>query len=65
MALETMFRIYCLQNWFNLSDRQMEAALYELESMRRFAGFSGVTDGDHATEFPASIGAARIDGGIA
>jgi IS5 family transposase len=43
MALETMFRIYCLQNWFNLSDRQMEDALYEIESMRRFAGFSGVT----------------------
>ena len=38
-----MFRIYCLQNWFNLSDRQMEGALYEIESMRRFAGFGGVT----------------------
>lgn len=45
MALRSMFRIYCLQNWFNLSDRQMEDALYEIESMRRFAGFSGVTDG--------------------
>lgn len=44
MALGSMFRIYCLQNWFNLSDRQMEDALYEIESMRRFAGFSGVTD---------------------
>ncbi|MDE2389527.1 MAG: IS5 family transposase [Betaproteobacteria bacterium] len=44
MVLESMFRIYCLQNWFNLSDRQMEDALYEIESMRRFAGFSGVTD---------------------
>jgi IS5 family transposase len=39
-----MLRIYCMQNWFNLSDRQMEDALYEIESMRRFAGFSGVTD---------------------
>lgn len=44
MALGNMFRIYCMQNWFNLSDRQMEDALYEIESMRRFAGFSGVTD---------------------
>ena len=44
MALGNMFRIYCLQNWFNLSDRQMEDALYEIESMRWFAGFSGVTD---------------------
>ena len=44
MALASMLRIYCMQNWFNLSDRQMEDALYEIESMRRFAGFSGVTD---------------------
>ena len=43
MALGNMFRLYCLQNWFNLSDRQMKDALYEIESMRRFAGFSGVT----------------------
>ncbi|MDE2389839.1 MAG: transposase, partial [Betaproteobacteria bacterium] len=26
MALGSMFRIYCLQNWFSLSDRQMEDA---------------------------------------
>jgi transposase, IS5 family len=44
MGLASMFRIYCMQNWFNLSDRQMEDALYEIESMRRFAGFGGVTD---------------------
>jgi IS5 family transposase len=43
MALESMLRIYCAQNWFNFSDRQMEDALYEIESLRRFAGFSGVT----------------------
>ena len=42
--LGSMLRIYCMQNWFNLSDRQMEDALYEIESMRRFAGFSSVTD---------------------
>ena len=30
-----MFRIYCLQNWFNFSDRQMEDTLYEIDSMRR------------------------------
>ena len=44
MVLESMLRIYCMQNWFNLSDRQMEDALYEIESMRRFAGFGGVTE---------------------
>lgn len=44
MAMGSMFRIYCMQNWLNLSGRQMEDALYEIESMRWFAGFSGVTD---------------------
>ena len=44
MVLESMLRIYCMQNWVNLSDRQMEDALYEIESMRRFAGFGGVTE---------------------
>src|SRR6202011_3608002 len=34
--------IYFLQQWFALSDRQMEDALYDIESMRRFAGFSNV-----------------------
>ena len=43
MTLESMLRIYCAQNWFNYSDRQREDALYEIESLRRFSGFSGVT----------------------
>jgi len=29
-----------MQQWFALSDRQMEDALYDIESVRRFAGFS-------------------------
>lgn len=44
MPLASMFRIYCLQQWFNFSDRQMEDALYEIDSVRRFAGFASVTD---------------------
>jgi IS5 family transposase len=44
MPLESMFRIYCMQNWFSYSDRQMEDALYEIENIRRFAGFSMVSD---------------------
>jgi len=43
MGLEAMLRIYCMQQWFNFSDRQMEDALYEIESVRRFAGFNRVT----------------------
>lgn len=38
-ALEKMLRVYCLQQWFALSDPALEEALYDSESMRRFAGF--------------------------
>jgi transposase, IS5 family len=36
--LELMLRVYFLQQWFNLSDPQAEESLYDIESMRRFAG---------------------------
>ena len=36
--LEVMLRIHCMQLFYNLSDPGMEDALYEIESMRRFAG---------------------------
>ena len=36
--LPRMLRIYFMQQWFNLSDPGMEDALYDSESMRRFAG---------------------------
>ena len=36
-SLERMLRIYFLQQWFNLSDPQAEDAIYDSESMRRFA----------------------------
>jgi len=38
MPQERMLRIYFMQQWFNLSDPAMEDALYDSESMRRFAG---------------------------
>lgn len=38
--LEVMLRIHCLQLFYNLSDPAMEDSLYEIESMRRFAGLS-------------------------
>src|SRR5436309_15806309 len=38
LGLEKMLRIYFLQQWFNLSDPQAEDAIYDSESMRRFAG---------------------------
>jgi len=36
-GMEKMLRIYFLQQWFNLSDPQAEDAIYDSESMRRFA----------------------------
>jgi IS5 family transposase len=38
MRLGMMLRIYYMQQWFNLSDPGMEDALYDSDSMRRFAG---------------------------
>ena len=34
----TMLHIYCLQQWYNLSDPGAEEALYDIQSMRAFAG---------------------------
>ena len=37
--LSTMLHIYCLQQWYNLSDHPgAEEALYDIQSMRAFAG---------------------------
>src|SRR6204780_3956326 len=48
LGMEKMLRIYFLQQWFNLSDPQAEDAIYDSESMRRFArvelGDEGVPD---------------------
>jgi IS5 family transposase len=44
MPMERMLRIYFMQNWFNLSDPAAEDALYDSESMRRFAGIELAED---------------------
>lgn len=44
MPLERMLRIHFMQQWFNLSDPAMEDALYDSESMRRFAGIELMDD---------------------
>lgn len=38
MPLSMMLRLYCVQQWFDLSDPGAEDALYEIASLRRFAG---------------------------
>jgi Transposase and inactivated derivatives, IS5 family len=35
-----MLWVHCMQLFYNLSDSAMEDSLYEIESMRRFAGLS-------------------------
>jgi IS5 family transposase len=36
--LPVMMRIYCLQQWYSLSDPGAEEALYDIQSMRSFCG---------------------------
>jgi hypothetical protein len=38
--LATMLRIHCLQQWYRVGDPAMEEELYEIASMRQFAGLS-------------------------
>lgn len=38
MPIETILRVYFLQNWYALSDPMAEETLYDSEAMRRFAG---------------------------
>ena len=42
--LERMLRIYFMQQWYGMSDPAMEDALYDIESMRRFAGIDLAAD---------------------
>jgi IS5 family transposase len=44
MPLERMLRIYFMQQWYGLSDPAMEDALYDIESMRQFAGIDLAAD---------------------
>jgi len=44
MPLERMLRIYFMQQWYGLSDPAMEDALYDIDSMRRFAGIDLAAD---------------------
>lgn len=41
---ETMLRIYCIQQWNDLGDAEMEEALYDRLSYQKFVGLDGFTD---------------------
>ena len=55
-ALATMLRIYCLQQWYNLSDPGAEEALYDIQSMRAFCGLE-LGRGEFPTRRRSSISA--------
>jgi IS5 family transposase len=38
VGIECMLRIHFMQHWFNLSDPEMEEALYDIAALRAFAG---------------------------
>jgi IS5 family transposase len=44
LPLPTMLRLYFMRQWYALSDPAMEDVLYEIESMRRFAGLELADD---------------------
>ena len=64
MPLETMLRVYFLQNWYALSDQMAYKTLYDNEAMRRFAridlGDDCIPD-ETDPELPPLTGAARAD----
>jgi IS5 family transposase len=49
IELESMLRIYFMQQWYGLSDPAMEDSLYDITSMRLFAGLSLDTVPDEST----------------
>src|SRR3954451_9209764 len=65
--LAAMLRIHCLQQWYGLSDPAMEEELYEIASMRQFAGLSlargTVTDETTILKLPPSAGTTRSGAG--
>ena len=42
--IERLLRVYCLQQWYNLSDPAAEEALYDSLTMRHFAGVRNDND---------------------
>jgi hypothetical protein len=63
LGLEKMLRIYFLQQWFNLSDPQAEDAIYDSESMRRFARVELGDEVEYRSALSPPAGAARVDAG--
>ena len=61
-----MLRVHCVQLFYNLSDPGMEDLLYEVESVRRFAGLrlSGPLPDETDPELPPPAGDAGLGDGV-
>jgi transposase, IS5 family len=65
VGVEHMLRIYCLQQWFNLSDPGVEEALYDSAVMRQFTGIDLGCDAagrDHGVQVSALAGRTATGG---
>ena len=62
IGAEVMLRIHFMQQWYALSDSAMEDSLYDVESMRRFAGvdLNGVPDETTICKFRHLLEAHRL-----
>ena len=54
--IEAMLRVHLMQNWFALSDPAMEEALYEIASLRTFAGLDLEAIPDETTILSEVVG---------
>ena len=64
--LESMLRLYFLQQWYGLADEALEDALYDSQALRGFAGIDlwrAGSGGDDGAELPPLAGAQRPDQG--
>lgn len=62
-SLNVMLRVHCLQLFYNLSDPALEDSLYEIESMRRYAGLrlsESIPDETTILNFRHFLGKARV-----
>ena len=64
LPLETMLRIYFVQQWFDLSDPMAEEAIYDVESMRRFVGVDTVPDETTILRFRHLLEQHKLTAGI-
>ena len=59
IPLETMLRMYLMQNWFGLPDEGTEDAVYDSYTMKRFLKIDFSIERHDAPALPSPVGKAR------